>query len=218
MDTLLFAVLPYVALSLLVLVPVVRGFVAPRERGTAPASAARGTSWAWRYGLGLLLAGHVGGFLVALDRLPGGVIGVEAAALGAGLLALAGLGAFVRNTFASFGAGVTVADSLADTLLWTFVAIAVASGLAMSLVYRWGSSWFTVTLAPYLRSLVQLRPEVALVAEMPPLVRLHALAGIAAVAVLPFTRWGASPARRLTRLWAHPRRAPRPLGPSTTVR
>ncbi len=216
LDTLLFAVLPYVALSLLVLVPVARSIATPVERGAEPAG--RRIPWAWRYGLGLVLAGHVVGFLlprqlVALDRLPGGVLGVEAAAIGAGLLALVGIVVFARGAFAPSAGGME-AGSLADTLLWTFVAVAVVSGLAMSLVYRWGSSWFTVTIVPYLQSLLRLRPEVALVAEMPSLVRLHTLAGIATTVVLPFTRWGAGAARSLSRLW----RAPRPFGPSTAAR
>jgi nitrate reductase gamma subunit len=219
-DTLLFGYLPYVTLALLVLAPLCHALV-PSPAIRPPA---RRTGLAWRYGIGLVLAGHLAGFLLpgqaaALRRMPGGaVVVVEAAAFGAGVLALAGLVAFVGAAFAPGRPGRAEPGSLADTLFWTLLAIAVISGLAMALVYRWGSSWLTVTIVPYLRSLLRLQPEVQLVAEMPPLVRLHVLAGIAAGAVLPFTRWGAIPGRLASRLRGRPWRVPRPAPPSTSLR
>jgi len=218
-DTLLFAYLPYAAVALLALATVGRALAPPRPSGAA----ARRTGLAWRCGIGLVLAGHLAGFLLpgaaaALRRMPGGaVVLVEAAAFGAGVLALAGLAAFAGSAFAPRLSGPAESDSLASTLLWTFLAAAVVSGLAMALVYRWGSSWLTVTIVPYLRSLLRLRPEVQLVAETPALVRLHVLAGIAAGAVLPFTRWGAIPGRLASRLRGRRSLRPAPpVQPSTT--
>lgn len=221
-DTLLFAYLPYAALALLALVTAGRALAAPRPADdTVPR-----TGRAWRYGIGLVLAGHLAGFLLpgvaaSLRRMPGGaVVVVEAAAFGAGVLALAGLLGFVSSAFAIRRSGATESDSLASTLLWMFLAAAVVSGLAMALVYRWGSAWQTVTIVPYLRSLVRVRPEVRLVAETPPLVRFHVLAGIAAGAALPFTRWGAIPGRLASRLrWLRAlwdRRSPRTAPPAQT--
>ena len=227
-DTLLFAYLPYAALALLALAAIGRALGAPRPAGPE----APRTGRAWRYGIGLVLAGHLAGFLwpgaaAALRRMPGGaVVLVEAAAFGAGVLALAGLAAFVGSAFPPRRPGAAESDSLASTLLWTFLAVAVVSGLAMALLYRWGSSWQTVTVVPYLRSLFRLRPEVPLVAETPPLVRLHVLAGLAAGVALPFTLWGAVPGRFASRLgWLRWLRIPRgrrsrrpvpPVQPSTT--
>lgn len=224
-DTLLFAYLPYAALALLALAAAGRALGAPRP--VAPEMPRTGR--AWRYGLGLILAGHLAGFLwpgaaAALRRMPGGaVVLVEAAAFGAGVLALAGLAAFVGSAFPPRRPGAAESDSLASTLLWTFLAVAVVSGLAMALLYRWGSSWQTVTIVPYLRSLFRLHPEVPLVAETPPLVRLHVLAGLAAGAALPFPRWGAVPGRLASRLrWLRIPRGRRssrtapPVQPSTT--
>jgi hypothetical protein len=44
-----------------------------------------------------------------------------------------------------------------------------------------------MSLLPWFRSLLILRPDVSLVVELPPLVKLHVLAGIAAAAALPFS-------------------------------
>jgi nitrate reductase gamma subunit len=215
-DTLLFAYLPYAVVALLAVATAGRALL-PRRPSGAPAPR---TGPAWRYGASLVVVAHLASFLLpgaaaSLRHLPGGaVVVVEAAAFGAGVLALVGLAAFVGSALAPQGSGGVESDSLASTLLWAFLAAAIVSGLAVALLYRWGSSWLSVTIVPYLRSLLELRPEVQLVAETPPLVRLHVLAGLAAGAVLPFTRWGAIPqlAFRLRRLRG---RRPRPAQPST---
>jgi nitrate reductase gamma subunit len=220
-DTLLFVALPYGALALLVLVPFVRSFVAANGLEDLETQPVRHAPWAWRYGLGLVLAGHALGFLlprqvIAFDRLPLSVLVIETSAFGAGALALIGLAVCLSRALAERGAGGTGSQeaSLADTLLCALLALAILSGLATALVYRWGTSWVGVTIVPYLRSLLLLRPEVELIAEMPALVRLHVLAGVGAAAVLPFSRWGAAPARLLAGLW----RASRPVQTSTTLR
>jgi nitrate reductase gamma subunit len=45
-----------------------------------------------------------------------------------------------------------------------------------------------VTLSPYLRSLVEFRPDPELVVTLPYTVRLHVLSGIALIGLFPFTR------------------------------
>src|SRR6185436_2424643 len=76
----------------------------------------------------------------------------------------------------------------ADALLLAALAVAIGSGLAAAVLHRWGSAWYSLSLLPWLRSLLTLQPDVSLVAPLPPVVRLHVLAGIFALAVLPFTR------------------------------
>ena len=57
----------------------------------------------------------------------------------------------------------------------------------MAILYRWASSWSTVTLVPYVRSLVALDARLPLMTGMPYVVKLHVFSGIALLAVLPFT-------------------------------
>src|SRR5262249_14024687 len=63
----------------------------------------------------------------------------------------------------------------------------VVSGLALAALYRWGSSWSAVTLAPYVTSIAGGHPRTEFVGEMPFLVQLHVFTAFAALAVVPFT-------------------------------
>jgi nitrate reductase gamma subunit len=201
-NEVLFGVLPYVALGLLVVVPLARTASPEARRRTLPA-ALRDLqnlylgSPAWRLGLGLVLLGHLLGLTLPNQRalwryVPGGSDTLQAAAFGLGLLALAGWGSLLRERFRSPQSlpRPTLLGSATDTMLLTLLALGIGSGLVMTFTYRLGSAWYTVTLVPYLRSLARLQPDVALVADLPPVVKLHLLSATALVAVLPFTALG----------------------------
>jgi nitrate reductase gamma subunit len=79
---------------------------------------------------------------------------------------------------------------LADSALLSLLLLALGSGLVAAVRYRWASSWGTATLAPYAVSLLHGRPNTALVAQLPFLVRVHVCAAFVALAVLPFTSVG----------------------------
>ena len=74
-----------------------------------------------------------------------------------------------------------------DLIAMTLAGVAVVSGVALAVLYRWASSWSVVTLTPYAASLLQGRPRVELVASMPFLVRLHVFSTFALAALLPLT-------------------------------
>ena len=80
--------------------------------------------------------------------------------------------------------------SLTDTVSLTLVTIAVVSGVALAVAYRWASSWSVVTLTPYAVSLARLAPRVELIAATPFVVRLHVFCSFPLVALLAFTRLG----------------------------
>jgi nitrate reductase gamma subunit len=195
-DILLFSLAPYAAAALLVCVPAVRCFSSAARRSALVAASRTGAplypgALVWRWGLGLLLCGHVVAFLVPRplllwNRSFARLLVLEGAGLAFGVAALAGLLlllAWRARPGQKAGAG-----GLVDSLLLALLAVAIGSGLAAALLYRWGSSWYAIALLPYFRSLVALHPAVALVAPLPPLVKLHLLAGVAAAAVLPFSR------------------------------
>jgi nitrate reductase gamma subunit len=62
----------------------------------------------------------------------------------------------------------------------------VAQGVALAVGKRWGALWSLDLTVPYLRSLLTLSPDVALLEQAPLMVRLHVLAGFMVVAVAPF--------------------------------
>jgi nitrate reductase gamma subunit len=200
-DQYLFAVVPYLAAASCVahgFVRVMRGRAGTIERST-------GASVIWRWAIAVVLAGHVLALAfpaqtLAWNRAAWRMYALEASGSMAALLALAALGATVvqRRRFSdavNSGALHTVGDTL--------VFLALATGAAGSLFYRWASSWAAVTVAPYVASLVRLDPDVTLIAGMPALIKLHLLTAIAIVAILPYTTLARVAAVRWNRIRDH---------------
>lgn len=181
LDLLMFVVLPYVA--------VVVAIVATVERYSRHQSSITSMSsqflenrlhfWAlvpFHAGILLVLLGHVIGFLVpagvlAWNASPLRLVVLEATAFAGGVLAVGGFIAVIVRRLR-----VPAIRSATHTVDWIVYALLVwqlASGLAVALLYPWGSSWYAAAATPYLRSLVTLQPEVALVASMPILARIH---------------------------------------------
>ena len=144
----------------------------------------------WRGALAAVLAGHLLGLLIPArilvwNREPLRLFILEGSGFALGAVALLGLlGTLWLRLRTS---GNRPSGSPLDVIVWTLIAVQVASGVAIALLYRWASSWSVVTLTPYLVSLVRLRPAVNLIANMPFLVRLHVVCAFAIVGVAPFT-------------------------------
>jgi nitrate reductase gamma subunit len=187
-DFLLFGFSPYLAAALLVCVPAWRCLVSAGARARARAALnadapSSGHPALWRWSLGLVLLGHVFAFLLPRplmlwNLVPARLLVLEAGGFVLGLAALLGIVRRIREGWQR--------DSAADVLLLTLATVSIGSGLAAAALYRWGSDWYALSLLPWFRSLAVFRPDVGLVTALPPLVKLHVLAGIAAVAVLPF--------------------------------
>jgi nitrate reductase gamma subunit len=179
----LFAAGPYVAAALCV----VQGLVQMRRRTPRNVEPAAGATLIGRWALAVVLAGHVLAFafpsaVLAWNRQAGRLYALEVSGLMAAALALAGLGAALAQRVQAARTR-TRLDTVGETLAF----LALTTGAATALSYRWASSWAAVTLAPYLASVLRLEPDVTLVAGMPALIRLHVLSGLAIVAVLPHT-------------------------------
>jgi nitrate reductase gamma subunit len=188
-DLLLYGLFPYLAVALLAGGTAWR-LIAAGRRGGLQAARERSSllyhgSAAWRWGLGSALLGHAGAFLVPRwlllwDRVPVRRILLEASGFTLGAMALTGLLLLIWETRGR--------RPLTDFLLVLLLATSLASGLASAALYRWGSSWYAVSLLPWFASLLRLSPDDSLAAGLPWMVRLHVLSGLAAAALLPFTR------------------------------
>jgi nitrate reductase gamma subunit len=75
----------------------------------------------------------------------------------------------------------------AESAVIALAMLVLTSGLLLAIVERWASSWAALTWPPYVTSVVGLNPDVAIVAQMPYLVRLHVASALALITVLPFT-------------------------------
>jgi len=91
------------------------------------------------------------------------------------------------------------------------VLAATLSGVLVAVSDRWGSSWYTTVLVPYLRSLVLLRPDPSGLAAMGFWPKAHVATSFLALALLPFSSYPPQWIRSWFEFWAgaeQPRSAP----------
>lgn len=196
LGTLLFAVLPYVALFTFLLVTIQRY----RSQAFTYSSLSsqflenRQHFWAlvpFHYGIIILLLGHFVGLVIPRAVLlwnshPLRLYVLEVTALAFGVLTLVGLLNLVFRRFQAHKVRVTT--SAADWIVYVLLLIQVAAGIAVAVLYPWGTSWYAAAAAPYLQSLFLLRPDISYVSAMPWLVQLHIVNAFVITTLFPFTR------------------------------
>jgi nitrate reductase gamma subunit len=195
-DVLLYAVLPYVALTLFLVGSAERVLNHP-ETLTSRSSQfleSRQHFWAmvpFHYGILLVVAGH----FVAI-AMPRAILGwnasalrlyiLEASGLAFGLLAAGGLAlAIVRRASVPLVRATTAAF---DWIVLAALLAQLVTGVAVAITYSWGSSWFAIVAAPYLLSLARMRPDIGAIVGLPVLVKSHLLGAFLLVGVFPFSR------------------------------
>ena len=195
-DTLLFAVIPYVA----VVVAVVGGIARYRMDRFSYSSQSsqflesRALFWGsvfWHYGILLILGAHVLAVMFwdpwsVLVGDPNRLYTLEVIGLALSLLALAGLAVLIVRRLA-----VRRVASVTSTMDWVLLIVLAAQvilGVWISLGYRWGSDWYLYTIVPWIHSLFKLNPQVEYVVNLPIVVKTHVVLGFALIALFPFTR------------------------------
>ncbi|OGO32326.1 MAG: respiratory nitrate reductase subunit gamma [Chloroflexi bacterium RBG_16_56_11] len=145
----------------------------------------------WHYGIILILAGHLIGVffprsIMAFNGVPVRLYILEGTALALGLLVLAGMVFLLlrRGT----NARVRVVTTPMDIVLLVLLLLQVVFGIGIAIFYRWGTSWYVQTAAPYFWSVVTLSPKVSYMSSLPLLVQLHAVNAFILVGLFPFTR------------------------------
>ncbi|QFZ19788.1 respiratory nitrate reductase subunit gamma [Saccharothrix syringae] len=200
LDLLLWAVLPYVTITVLV------GGTAWRYRydrfGWTTRSSQLHESRLLRVGsplfhLGLLLvlAGHVGGLLVpaSVTRWLGlhdeayHLVSLTAGGL-AGAAALVGLGVLLHRRLRT--PAVRAATSRGDRLTFPLLALVLLLGMTATVLLNGvgGGYDYRETVSPWVRGVLLLHPDPALMHDVPLVYRLHALAAMALFALWPFSR------------------------------
>jgi nitrate reductase gamma subunit len=196
LNPLLFGVLPYLVFFLFFLVTVQRYRTRSFTYSSLSSQFLENRLHFWavvplHYGILTVLAGHVIAFLLPRQILlwngnPLRLFILEVTGLIFGLLTLVGLvAAIIRRLTVSKVNRVT---SKGDWLLYAMLAYQVASGVAIALIYPWGSSWFATLAAPYFWSIVRMHPQIEYVASLPWLVKLHIVNAYAVIGFFPFTR------------------------------
>ncbi|HUE73856.1 MAG TPA: respiratory nitrate reductase subunit gamma [Pirellulaceae bacterium] len=196
LDTLFFAVLPYVAFFTFFLVTIQRY----RQRTFSYSSLSsqflenKRHFWSlvpFHYGILVVLAGHIIAFLFPRELLlfnsrPLRLYILEVSALIFGLMTLIGLVASLARRATE--SKIRVVTGISDWILYGVLLLQVASGVYVALFHPWGSSWFAATVSPYLWSLVMLNPDFTSISAMPLSVKLHIINAYVLIGFFPFTR------------------------------
>lgn len=195
-DFLLFAVAPYVAVTLLFSVSLWRFFFTRYKFSSLSSEflESRELFWGsvpWHYGILILFLGHLIGFLfpshvLLWNSVPVRMLILEVTALTFGALCLVGLVLLIKRRLTH--SRIQVVTSWMDVVVLAVLLIQVVTGIGTAIFYRWGSNWYVAVMVPYLRSLFMFAPKVDFIKDMPLMVKMHVFGAISIFGILPFTR------------------------------
>ena len=196
LDTVLFAVLPYVAFFTFFLVTIQRYRQRTFSYSSLSSQFLENQRHFWglvpfHFGILFVVAGHIFAFLfprelLLFNSVPVRVYILEVTSLVFGILTLVGLiASLARRMDVSKVRRVT---GHSDWAVYVLLLIQVISGLAVAIWHPWGSSWFAATVTPYLWSLLQMNPDISAIAAMPAMVKIHIVNAYVLIGFFPFTR------------------------------
>ena len=195
-DYLLFAVFPYICIVMAIVGSIWR-YTSDRFSYSSLSSQfleTRQLFWgsvAWHYGILLALTAHFVAFLIPdtilwWNGVPARLYAMEVTGFVFGLLALAGVIFLLIRRITT--PRIRVVSSKMDYVLLIALLLQVATGIWTALFYRWGSSWYSAFGVPYLWSVLELRPDIQLVNNLPVMTKIHIVNAYFIVLLIPFTR------------------------------
>jgi nitrate reductase gamma subunit len=196
LDTLFFAVLPYVAMVLFLVGTIYRYRSRKFTYSSLSSQLLENNHHFWavvpfHYGIIAVITGHAVAFLLPRELLlfnsmPLRLYVLEISALIFGLTTLIALIALLARRITD--PRVRVVTSPADWILYGMLVLQVFSGVYVAIFLRWGSAWFAASAAPYLWSLLALRPDIAVISMLPLMAKLHIVSAWLVISFFPFTR------------------------------
>jgi nitrate reductase gamma subunit len=196
LDQLLFAILPYIAFFTFFLVTIERYRRGRYSYSSLSSQFLENRQHFWslvpfHYGILVVLAGHILGFLIPREVLlwnsvPVRLYFLEITGLTFALLTIVGLLSGLLRRLNE--PKVRMVTSRADWIVLWLLLIQVATGIYIALRYPWGSSWFASSASPYIWSLLKFNPDITFVAAMPHMVKAHIVVAYLLIGYFPFTR------------------------------
>jgi nitrate reductase gamma subunit len=195
-DFVLFGVLPYVVVVVFLIVTIQRYRMQAFSYSSLSSQFLENQHHFWgsvpfHYGILTVLAGHVLGFLMpetllAWNAAPLRLMLLEVTGIAFAVLTLVGLTNIMLRRFSSRLA--RKVTTRGDWVVYLLLLIQVLSGIGVAVFHGWGSSWFATNLTPWLWSLLKLSPNIAYVAPLPFLAKLHIVNALVLIGFFPFTR------------------------------
>lgn len=196
MNIFFFVILPYLALLSLIGGSIYRYFLLGFKVSSLSSQILESRilffgSRPFHWGIVTLFFGHLIGFLIprsvlAWNGRPVRLYVLEITALAFALTALIGLSVLIYRR--SSVKRIRLVTTKMDVFVLTVLPVAIISGIYTAIFYRWGSSWFAAVMAPYLRTIFSLNPDITVITTLPLMVRIHVLTAFILFGMLPFTR------------------------------
>lgn len=188
--------LPYAALAVFLIGSIVRYRVQPFSVSSLSSQILESRllywgSHAFHIGIVTLFFGHLIGFLfpkgvIAFTGQPTRLLIIEISAFTFGLLSLFGIITLILRRISNLK--LQAVTSKMDVVVFILILVQVLSGLWIAYFDRWGSAWFAISLAPYLKSVFLLNPNFESIAAMPLSIKIHIASAFVFIAMVPFTR------------------------------
>lgn len=142
-------------------------------------------------GIVILLLGHLVGLIIPrsitlFTNHPLRLMIIEATAFAFALMAFVGIVILLYRRIKEPHVRIVIKKT--DYLVYGILLLQIVTGIWIAYFYRWGISWYTTVLAPYIHSFFTLTPEVSAFAALPVMIKVHALSGFAFIAIIPYTR------------------------------
>ncbi len=195
-EYLFFVVLPYTAVTVLIVVSIYRYFSNRFSYSSLSSQFLEGDelfygSVPWHIGIIGALTGHLIGLLIPnqvlwFNSVPLRLYILETTGLVFGLLALVGIVSLLWRRIRT--PRIRAVTSKMDMIVGVLLLVQVFLGVYTALFYRWGSSWYAASLVPYLYSLFSFQPDLRMLTPMPLAVKLHVIGAFLIILVFPFSR------------------------------
>lgn len=195
-DLILYGIFPYVALFSFFLFSILRYTRTGFSYSSLSSQFIENKMHFWalvpfHFGIIFVLLGHLAAWLTPswilawnsnLTRL----YILEVSAFIGGLFALIGISNIIIRRLVNSKA--YTLTSKMDWVILLLLFLQISTGLMTALNYQWGSSWFTATATPYLRSIFSLNPNISLITPLPSVFKWHVIGNWTFFLLFPFSR------------------------------
>jgi nitrate reductase gamma subunit len=209
LDTMLFVVFPYVAVSLAVVGSLYRYF---QKRSTFSSLSSELMEkdllfWGivpWHYGVVPTLLIHLAGFTIPgiMAIVHGNANRLYMAELAGKVLAFLALVGIIILLFRRLSrSGIRMITSPMDWVVLVLLLNQIFLGMWMAFFYRWGAAWFIYTATPWVASLATFQPQPQYITALPLVPKLHFLNATLLILLFPFSRLVHMVTFPITYLW-----------------
>ena len=196
LNTFLFVIFPYIALLLAIIVGVYRYAIDRYSYSSFSSQFLEKQQLFWgsihfHYGIIFILTAHIVAALFPSfwRKLLGTsfrLYFLEITGFILGLFVIAGLVILMYRRIQN--AKVRTVTTPFDWLLLIVLLLQAISGVYIALFYRWGGAWYVNIAVPWLKSLVELNPQLSHIQSLPWMVKFHVANAFIVLIIFPFTR------------------------------